>query len=433
MRSLFARIWLSYSLVLVLTLAAAVFVSFLAAVKRAEETDLISPVAFADSARSALTARGADGLYGWLVGQRHAHPELHVYFIDQKGRELLSRSVTRPAVAGDRKGPSFHGSLRPMASSIGCSFDERAMSSSVFRSCFFNLSYFSFSRSPSAAWDAVLAHYLTRPVVRLRAGVRAIAAGQLGTKMGGALARRKDELGGLARDIDLMAADMRAQMESKEELLRDISHELRSPLARLRVAAGLARRGAHEGKNETFDRIDLEVERLDAMIGQILRFSRLGTGPAPGLETVDLTDMLEETVEDAQLEAAPVGTTVRLMTKASVNVVGDRTMLRSAMENVLRNAVRFAPNGSLVEVRLSIEAEMARIDVLDEGPGLSETDLPHIFEPFFRADRSNGVGLGLAIAQRVVVLHGGRMVASNRDGAGLCMRMFLPWQVPATT
>jgi two-component system OmpR family sensor kinase len=276
----------------------------------------------------------------------------------------------------------------------------------------------------SGAGSALLARYLTRPVSRLREGVRGFAGGNLDTRMDTSLRGRCDELGALARDFDRMATNLRALIASKEELLRDVSHELRSPLARLRVAASLARRGSREARQ--FDRIDCEVERLDAMLGQLLRFSRLATAPRPVLEDVSLSDIAEECVADAAVEAAVAQKNIELSLLQDVRVRGDRSMLRSAIENVLRNAVRFAPGKSRIHVVLGRSGDSAAISIADCGPGVAKEHLTEIFEPFFRASAGDGVGLGLSIAQRIVTIHGGTISASNGAAGGLRVTLFLP-------
>jgi two-component system sensor histidine kinase CpxA len=429
MRSLFARIWVSYLLVVALTFGAAVAVSYGLAIRRAEVTDSLSIPALSSSAQAALSSRGIEGLGAWMIDQRHAHPEVHVYFVDRTGREVMSR-----ALAG-----------RPIQSGVGQPAPVVTASNGVaYRMYVRRTSDLAFGLwqitmmmllligiAVSAAGCALLAHYLTRPVVRLRAGVRSIAAGGLDTRMDADIARRRDELGGLARDFDQMAADLRALIASKEGLLRDISHELRSPLARLRVAAGLARKGAPKASAEAFERIDREVERLDALIGQILRFSRLEGGPQPAREVFDLNLLLQDAAADAEIEAQAAGKSVVVALNARACVIGDPGLVRSAVENVLRNAVRFAPDASRVEVALDAADGCATISVADRGPGVAEGELPKIFEPFYRNAGSGGVGLGLAIACKVLELHGGALAAANRDGGGFVVRLSLPLWGPA--
>ena len=275
-----------------------------------------------------------------------------------------------------------------------------------------------------------LARYLSRPIEHLRARVRILASGDLQSSVETSLMNRQDELGSLARDFERMVTSLREIIASKEELLRDVSHELRSPLARLRVATGLARQGSAGICPDEFDRIDLEVRRLDTMIGQILRFFRLGTNPAPALELLDLRELLEEAVEDANLEAAAQKKSLRLWASVPPPFRGDRMMLLSAIENVLRNAVRFAPAQSTIEVELASISGAARIAVSDLGPGVPTADLRRIFEPFFRASSTGSVGLGLAIAERIIASHGGTISATNRPEGGLRVELVLPCDNP---
>ena len=239
--NLFARIWLSYWLVMALTLGATLAISLALAVKRADDAVRTSPRAFAQAAQTALTRDGRDGLFLWVMGQRHAHPELQIYQVDDADHELLGRRVAGLALAGP-------GAQAPQRVTAPGGPAYRLL---VRRTTNFSMGAWQLMLQPlvlgvlavaiSGAGSAALAHQLTRPVVRLRAGVRTIAAGDIEARMSPAIARRRDEVGGLARDIDRMTAHLRDLIESKEDLLRDISHELRSPLARLRIATSLLR------------------------------------------------------------------------------------------------------------------------------------------------------------------------------------------------
>jgi two-component system sensor histidine kinase CpxA len=276
-----------------------------------------------------------------------------------------------------------------------------------------------------------LARYVARPVTRLQASARAIAAGNLDARVGAAFGRRRDELGVLARDFDQMAERVRALIAARDVLLRDVSHELRSPLARLRVALGLARRPQADTERE-LDRIEREAERLDALIGEILQLSRLSS-PEPLLATTefDLGALLEEVVADASLEGAAQGKTIATTGSSSAYVPGDPELLRSAIENVLRNAVRFTAPDTSVAVSLETRAREIVIAVQDRGPGVPAAELERIFEPFYRVatsrDRSSGgTGLGLAIAARVVALHAGTITAHNGADGGLTIEIRLP-------
>jgi two-component system sensor histidine kinase CpxA len=249
-------------------------------------------------------------------------------------------------------------------------------------------------------------------------------------RVGEEFSRRRDELGVLARDFDTMAEHVRRLIASKEDLLRAMSHELRSPLARLRVASGLARRTDADVLRQ-LDRIELEAERLDTLIGQILQLSHLRSVPALPREPLDLTSVLVEVVEDARLEASAADKSVEWTPGGSLFVEGDHNLLRSAIENVLRNAVKFTPAGSAVAVSMGSERRRVNITIRDRGPGVPDPELERIFEPFYRVaearDRdSGGTGLGLAITSRIVKLYGGDVRASNASGGGLNVEIRLP-------
>jgi signal transduction histidine kinase len=272
---------------------------------------------------------------------------------------------------------------------------------------------------------------VSKPVVRLQASARSLAAGNLEARAGEDFSKRRDELGVLARDFDTMADHVRNLVASKEALLRGMSHELRSPLARLRVALGLARRDGADLTRQ-FDRIELEAERLDALIGQMLQFSQLrAVEPTLPRTPIDLTSLLSEIVEDARLEASAANKFVEWVPGAAVLIEGDHDLMRSAVENVLRNAVRFTSEGTAVVLSLACDGAYARILIEDRGPGVPEAELQRIFEPFYRVaesrDRdSGGTGLGLAITGRIIPLYGGDVAASNRAGGGLSVAMRLP-------
>jgi two-component system sensor histidine kinase CpxA len=228
-----------------------------------------------------------------------------------------------------------------------------------------------------------------------------------------------------------MADHVRRLLASKEDLLRGMSHELRSPLARLRVASGLARQPGADVARQ-LDRIELEAERLDTLIGQMLQLSQLrAVEPAIPRAPMDLTSLLSEVVEDARLEASAADKSVAWTPGESVHVESDHGLMRSAIENVLRNAVRFTKPGSAVTATLEQERGEARIVIEDRGPGVPPAELERIFEPFYRVaearDRdSGGTGLGLAITARILHLYGGRVRATNAAEGGLRVEIRLP-------
>jgi two-component system OmpR family sensor kinase len=283
----------------------------------------------------------------------------------------------------------------------------------------------------SAAVCFLLARYLTAPVNRLRDATQRITAGDLNVRVVPSLKGRKDELGLLAADFDAMAVRVRSLIEAKHQLLRDVSHELRSPLARLQIALSLAQRGT-PGVQENLARIGREADRLEQLIARALLLVRLER-PALGVESelVDVGALLREIVSDVGIEADVRRARVRLTLADTLEVTGDREALRSAFENVLRNAVRYSPAESTLQVRARRAGNSIEVLIEDSGPGVPDKDLTRIFEPFYRVDASRdraegGEGLGLAIAARAVALHQGSIEASNLPQAGLAVRIVLP-------
>jgi len=283
----------------------------------------------------------------------------------------------------------------------------------------------------SAGVSFVLARAISKPVRAMRAATVAIADGRLETRVAPATQRRKDEIGLLAQDLDRMAARLEAAARRQRELTRNVSHELRSPLARLRVALELARRQA--GDLPEFGRIDEETERLDTLIGQLLSYARLDTGDNPVHELVDIAELLERLVDDANYECRSSGLDgvgVRLLTNDPGWVSASPAALSSAFENVLRNAIHHSPRNRSVDVQAAQEGEQVVVTVTDRGTGVADGDLEAIFEPFFRSgdamsQDAPGSGLGLAIAARAVQTHGGTIRARNLE-PGFVVEIRLP-------
>lgn len=280
-----------------------------------------------------------------------------------------------------------------------------------------------------------MARHLSSPVGSLREATRNLSKGDLTARVGPPVARRRDEFGDLARDFDAMAGRLEALLVSQRRLLRDVSHELRSPLARLEVALELARRHAGKAAQEPLDRIEREARRLNSMIEQLLALDRLESGELlSASEDIDLGVLLDEIVADARYEARRKSCAVELVAEPGVLVTGSHDLLRSAVENVVRNAVAYSGEGTTVEVSCRVDAsdgQVAVIEVRDRGPGVPETDVGHLFEPFYRVaearDRqSGGTGLGLAISARAIRLHGGSVAARNHPQGGLVVTVRLP-------
>ena len=281
-----------------------------------------------------------------------------------------------------------------------------------------------------------LARYIARPISKLGSAARHLADGDLKVRVGAVLGRRRDEIGELGKDFDLMAERIESLIGSQKRLLRDISHEFRSPLTRLTLALEIARRREGQEAINALERIELEAGRLNALIGELLMLARLESGAEePDRAPVDMMELIEELVSDADFEARGRNCEVRVVSAENCFVSGTRELLRSAVENVLRNAVRHTAEETAVTVDLRCKKEgdslRAVIEVSDKGPGVPEESLPDLFSPFYRVGdardrRLGGTGLGLAITERAVKLHGGQVRAANSSGGGLIVTIDLP-------
>ncbi|WP_338761503.1 ATP-binding protein [Massilia sp. METH4] len=282
----------------------------------------------------------------------------------------------------------------------------------------------------SSLFAALLAWYFARPIRALRQAFEAASHGDLAPRFTDAARGRGDELTDLGRDFDRMTARLRNLMDGQRRLLHDVSHEMRSPLARLQAAIGLAHQNPAR-MAASLERIDRESVRMDKLVDELLTLSRLEAGALSGArEEIDVAELLHAIVADAQFEAATQGRTVTARGTADVVLLGQPDLLARAIENVVRNAIKHSPEGETIDVESVIDERMLRVRVLDRGPGVAPQDLKTIFEPFFRSSGTEkdveGHGLGLAIARQVVQQHGGTIGAVNRDGGGLHVEIALP-------
>lgn len=299
----------------------------------------------------------------------------------------------------------------------------------------------SFLRSPllplaagsivSLLFAGLLAWYFAKPIRSLRQAFESVAGGKLGARVGGSMGRRKDELADLGSDFDHMADRLQGLLDSQRRLLHDISHEVRSPLARLQAAADLMRQQP-ERVIELCERIERDTKRIDVLVGELLTLSRLEAGVIESRDnSINMRDLASDVVDDARFEAEANNRTVDLTVHDSVVVAGSQELLHRAIENVIRNAIRHTPEGGQVSVDIRKDSEERNLILMiqDQGPGVPEKDLGAIFEPFVRCEEVqslDGHGLGLAIAKRVVEAHGGTICASNRKPSGLCVEITLP-------
>nr|WP_229430023.1 ATP-binding protein [Pseudoduganella umbonata] len=292
----------------------------------------------------------------------------------------------------------------------------------------------------SLLFAALLAWYFARPIRSLRQAFEAASHGDLAPRFAGT-GKRGDELTDLGRDFDRMTARLRSLMDGQRRLLHDVSHEMRSPLARLQAAIGLAHQNPARMAS-SFQRIERESVRMDKLVDELLTLSRLEAGALDGArEEIDVAELLQGIVGDAQFEAATQGRSVAARGTADVVLLGQPDLLARAIENVVRNAIKHSPEGETILVDSAVDGGVLRIRVLDRGPGVAPQDLQAIFEPFFRSSGTEkdveGHGLGLAIARQVVQQHGGTIGAANREnaregerndrtGGGLCVEIALP-------
>lgn len=452
MRSLFLRFFVSFWLIIGITIGAGATSGYWYAERVREAIEDFEVSDSMRTASEALQTGGRKGLEDWLRDFR-ATRGITLYVFDDQGNDLLSREVSPRIIRALNRHREY------LRSRDSRRIDRRELQRSRHLPDIVGANgetytfYVSTSRIPEAIWGATdirllllifallvsgtvsyaLASAIARPVRKLRDATVTLADGDLQVRVADSVGKRRDEFGMLGRDFDSMASRLQRAAEQQVELSRNISHELRSPLARMRIAVELARSKA--GDLAEFERLDDEAERLDSLIGQILSYNKLDTDPNRGPAVVDLADVIGEVAENANFECAADGASrvsVVVENGDGARTTGHYDVLVSAVENIVRNAVRHSPPGGTVRISLGKHAADASIEITDEGSGVSPDDLAHLFEPFFRtresaeADGNGGTGLGLAIARRAVELHGGDIVAANRDGGGLSVRITLP-------
>jgi len=278
-----------------------------------------------------------------------------------------------------------------------------------------------------------LTRMLTRPIRALQEQTEQLGLGKLSSRTDAKLTQRKDELGDLARSFNAMAEQLQALMQSHKQLLRDISHELRSPLARLQVALELARNASGGKAGFELDRIDKEASKLNELIGEVLTLARFEQGGIQkNISTLQLHELVSNVAADAVFEAESMGKKVLCSKLQKCSLTADKLWLTRAIDNVIRNAVRHS--NKTVKLSLTCDQEQALITIIDDGEGVEALLLPDLFEPFFRVSHarerpshstSPGYGLGLAIAKRAIELHGGNIRACNHPTGGLEVRILL--------
>lgn len=457
MSRLYVRVLLSFWAVMTIVVLGAVALTWVVLIERADEAGR-APAFLAREATQALDEGGEAGLTSWLSQVAAHQPAYHVYIIDALGNELLRRPLpprvawiagrppepTRAEPRAEPPPPPLAARLLPprpvpvLVSANGAEYRLIVLphrgSTAPFELPWARAALLLLALAVTGIASLMLTRSVSQPVAALGRATRQLAGGDLRARVDSLVSRRSDELGLLARDFDAMAGRLEVMVDSKERLLQDISHELRSPLARMRVALGLARQdGGNVGVQ--LDRLEHETERLNGLIGQLLTLSRLGSdGVQLSVERLDLGDLIDGIARDAAFEGQARSVNVRWVPPATaIAIDGDAALLSSAIENVVRNALRYTPDSSSVgiEVRPAVGVSCVEIVIDDEGPGVPEAELEKIFAPFHRvaasrARDSGGDGLGLAITDRVLRAHHGAARAENRPNGGLRVILDLP-------
>jgi two-component system, OmpR family, sensor histidine kinase CpxA len=465
MKSLFLKIFLSFWAAQALFLVVAILVTIaMRPARRGMESEGAQILAEAVNAYQTGGERGAQAYLDDVLHTQH----VHAFVFDPTGRELSGRRVP-PWIEDSRQGrvtpsPGSQGDFRRGTRHQG--WMDKLMPERIVRRAMTldGKRYALVLELPpgprvffgphdipglgigiavltSGLMCYLLAWSMTTPVRRLRTAAQSLAAGDLSARTGVPVNGRRDELTELMRDFDRMAERLEGLVDSQSRLLKDVSHELRSPLARLSVALGLARQRTKAETapelNGSLNRIELEADRLNQLIQRLLTISRLESG-TDGLRKTkfSLREMVEQVARDADYETPGRGCRVTAEDADEFLVEADPELFRSAVENVVRNATRYTAEGTKVDVRLERQpaesgGEDVVIRVLDSGPGVPGEALQKIFEPFYRLDdarnqQTGGAGLGLSIADRAIKLHGGQLHASNRKEGGLEVEIRIP-------
>ena len=443
--SLFWKIFVSFMVAMTITSVGAIYVTYRIVSRPLTQTEFEGRDRIIGDVSAALARGGERELKSWLFNNPRPARGTVLLVTNERGDELLGRAMPRelrallnfrgPGRRPDRP-PNFQGvQLTPMIT--GPDGEEYRLLFARAPVTIFGIlmwpgtqvAVLMIAIFAAAVMSLLLARYVSAPIVRLQKASRSLAAGALETRVGAPSTRRRDEVGTLARDFDAMAERIQELVTAKETLLRDVSHEFRSPLARIRMALALAERRAGKESQPDLKRIEREAERLDALVGQVMTLTRLRTTDVPRLDVVRLDTIVGDIVDDARFEYPDAK--VEYAPPREVSLRGDAAGLKSAIENVLRNALTYGDRCKPIEVRLDVGATSVTVRVLDRGPGVPDAELERIFEPFYRTDKSrdhrqDGQGIGLAITARVTELHGGRVTARNRAEGGLEIAIELP-------
>jgi two-component system, OmpR family, sensor kinase len=407
------------------------------------------------SAAATLKFGGVDGLKE-LMQYWSSRPMPQVYAVDEQGQEIQGRKVSPELVksanevlnsrlTGDERPNSLvRGAVQLIKANDGRTY---LLFVPAFQKDISNPKMLGFNARArnrhlfpvmpllagvlaSLIFAAILAWYFSKPIKQLRQAFDSAAKGSLDVRIGNSMGERHDELADLGNAFDQMASRLGALMQSQTRLLHQVSHELRSPLARLQMAVGLARQQPDKLESSLV-RIERESARMDSLVGELLELSRLESGGMQlEKEPVNLDELLLSIVEDARFEGMAKQITIQYQAHpGAVNILGQQDLLHRAIDNVIRNALKFSPPQSVIDLRSEFKDHKAIIQVSDQGPGVPEAEIDNVFQPFFRGSASqniDGHGIGLAIAKQIVEAHGGHIAAHNLPNKGLLVAITLP-------
>lgn len=454
MHSLFLKVFLWFWLAMALVIGALFLTTELTRARQPFPMSTGMDKAMDAFARIAVATYEQEGTEATrkLFGATEGDPNVSFYLFDERGTELTGQ-LAPPRIAQDtaRRAAATGGIVRgapgerrfvahPVTTASGRRYvlvDSMGPRSGIMDNPLAQLLRVLAALLTAGALCYLLARYIVSPVLKLRAVTGQVARGDLSARVSPLLGKRRDELAEMGRDFDAMTARIESLVSAQLRLIRDISHELRSPLTRLGVALELARRRSDAEAGSALDRIGREAESMNEMIGQLLTLSRVesSTGGLKNMR-IDLPALVQEIADDADFEARSRNRRARTTACEACTTEGVHRLIRSAIENVVRNAVRHTAEGTAVEIALSCEGvnggkREAVIRVRDHGAGVPEEALGEIFRPFYRVEeardrQTGGSGLGLAIAARAMRLHEGNIKATNAPGGGLIVEMRLP-------
>ncbi|MGA9472783.1 MAG: ATP-binding protein [Terriglobales bacterium] len=444
MKSLFLRIFLSFWAALLLFIILSILVAI--AVNPARGIESQEPEILAEAV-NAYQSGGEHAAHDYLEAFWHKE-QVRAFVFDPTGKELSGHQHIPPWIEGSRRSAPFNRSwwdnlmpdrIKRQALTLDGKRYTLVMEMPPGPRVFLGphaLLLMTIALLSSGLVCYLLARSMTSPITRLRQAAQSLAAGDLTARTGAPAGGPRGEMVELMRDFDRMAERLEGLVDSQSRLLKDVSHELRSPLARLSVALGLARQRSTSEIEGQLDRIELEADRLNQLIQRLLTIARLESG-ADGIRksSLSLRELVENVAHDAEYESAGRHIRVDADGDDEFLVDADPDLLRSAVENVVRNATRYTAAGTTVEAKLERQhnsnGEEMVIRVGDSGPGVPDASLAKIFEPFYRLDdarnrQTGGAGLGLSIADRAIRLHGGQISASNRKEGGLEVEIRIP-------